>query len=79
MQLNRAAEKLLRELDDIQQSSPAILDQTRLSIITCRNLLSDFRQEVITKGFQTVADEINFFKNIKQVPLSRLIFNKEIP
>jgi hypothetical protein len=78
MELNQAAEKLLKELDDIQLSTPVILDQTRLSIISCRTLLADFRKEVMSQGFQSVSEEIDFFKNIKQVPLSRLIYNKEI-
>lgn len=78
MELNQAAQQLLKELESIQESTPAILDQARLSIISCRKLLSKFRQQVTTKGFQSLEDEIAFFKKIKQVPLSRLIYFKEI-
>ena len=78
MELNQAAQKLLTELESIQESTPAILDHSRLSIISCRKLLTKFRHEITTKGFQSVEAEIAFFKQIKQVPLSRLIYFKEI-
>ncbi len=78
MKLKLLADNLSKELDRIERSAPSILEQSRRSIQCCRALLASFRKEVISKNFLSEADEIEFFKEIKLVPLSELIYHKKI-
>ncbi|TYQ00207.1 RteC protein [Tenacibaculum adriaticum] len=78
MELKKEIEELLRELEYIHQSDAQILKKNCLSIISCRNLLTKFRKKVFKTGFNSVKEEIDFFKRVKQVPLSKLIYYKEI-
>ncbi|MDJ0644494.1 MAG: RteC domain-containing protein [Flavobacteriaceae bacterium] len=78
MKLKLLADNLLEELSRIERSAPSIIERSRRSIQSCRVLLSKFRKEIIQKGFQSESDEIQFFKEIKQVPLVELIYHKKI-
>ncbi|PRX53982.1 RteC domain-containing protein [Flagellimonas meridianipacifica] len=72
------ADNLLGELDQIKRSIPSILKQSLQSIQACRKLLVALRKEIITNGFHSEPEEIEFFKSIKQVPQSQLIYFKEV-
>jgi hypothetical protein len=72
------SKKLLKDLDDIQIQNENILERAYRSIKTCRKLLSAYKKEILSKEFQTIQDEINFFKKTKQVPLIKLIYFSEI-
>ncbi|MCR9065587.1 MAG: RteC domain-containing protein [Cytophagales bacterium] len=78
MKLRQMAEGLLIELDYIKQSNVPFLEQTRQCIVLCRGLLNKFQKEVHNTGFKSVVEEVEFFKNTKQVPLSNLIYYKEV-
>ncbi|WP_299529765.1 RteC domain-containing protein [Ulvibacterium sp.] len=44
----------------------------------CKSALSLLRGEVMNRGFSSTDEEINFFKVVKQSPLSNLIYYSEI-
>lgn len=78
MELKLLAQHLLRDLDKIEKNTPTIYKRVHLSILLCRRVLAQYRAEIIEKGFSSVQDEIVFFKHTKQIPLSRLIYYKEV-
>lgn len=78
MKLKPLADDLLVELEKIKIKNPDILARANKSIITCRNLLNTYRKEITKHGFETPEREIDFFKNIKHVPLKELVYFSEI-
>lgn len=78
MDLLILSKKLLKDLDDIKIQNQSILKRAQQSIDVCRNLLWVFKKEVLKKGFKTIKDEVQFFKEVKQVPLIKLIYFTEI-
>lgn len=70
--------KLFEELKEIKLQSKNILEQSYRSIEVCRNQLSQLKREVIANGLDSIEAEIEFFKNVKQVPLVHLIYYSEI-
>ncbi len=78
MELKLLSENLLKELAEIKRSTPKAIEQSRKSIALCRMVLNTFRKEVLANGFTSISEEINFFKNVKSVPLSQLVYHKEI-
>jgi len=70
--------KLIKDLDEIKIQNEDILDIANDSIELCRNLLYNFKKEILKKGFITIDDEIKFFKKTKQIPLVELIYFSEI-
>lgn len=69
---------LLKELDKIKNQNENILERSFRSIKACRKLLSVYKKEILIKKFHTIQDEIKFFKEIKQIPLIKLIYFSEI-
>ncbi len=78
MELELLSKELQNELDCIGQTTLNIIKQSDLSIILCRNLLSKFKKYVLKNKFTNVNSEIVFFRQIKQVPLSNLIYFFEL-
>ncbi len=72
------SKKLLKDLDHINIKSKDVLEQAYQSIQVCRKLLSAYKKEILSKEFQTIQDEIKFFKQTKQIPLIKLIYFSEI-
>lgn len=70
--------ELLKQLENIKYSSTGIIERSNKSIIVCRNLLNSFRKTILVYKFETIQNEIDFFKIIKQVPFSQLIYYSEI-
>ena len=66
------------ELEKIKQSSSTILDTSRQVIILSRNTLNEYKKAIIKTDFQSVIQEIEFFKHQKQVSLIQLIFYTEV-
>jgi len=66
------------ELHEIENSNYQIRKQASLSIISCRRILSKMSHIIINTPFQNEAAEILFFKKIKSIPLSQLIYNTKI-
>ena len=78
MELTLLANNLLEEIRQVKTSTPRVNEQALKTIVLCRNLLALFRKEIVHKGFENEAEEIHFFKEIKQIPLAQLLFHKEI-
>jgi len=78
MDLQLQAEILLEGLNEIKLKNNDILNRAFRSIEVCRNLLSLFKKEIIANEFGSLEQEIDFFKNIKQIPLVQLIYFSEI-
>ncbi len=78
MELQSLSEELLDELNEIKIQDQEIIEQAFLSIGVCRNLLSRYKKEILREGFESLEDEIFFFKTTKQIPLVQLIYFSEI-
>lgn len=78
MEFEEKNNELIKQLEDIKYSSAGIIDRSNKSIIICRNLLNGFRKVITIKEFESIQDEIDFFKRIKQVPFSQLIYYSEV-
>ncbi|GAA3657455.1 RteC domain-containing protein [Flavivirga jejuensis] len=66
------------QLHNIEKSSWDIIKKSTAAIEVCRKYLQIFKCEVVSKGFSKEEDKIQFFKNIKQIPLSYLIYYLEV-
>ena len=49
-----------------------------LSIVLCRNLLTKMKRYIHKESFSNIESEVYFFKNTKQVPLSKLVYFFEL-
>lgn len=78
MKLELLSKELQDELESIRQTTLNRIKQSDLSIILCRNLLYKFKKYVVKNEFSDINSEIAFFKQIKQVPLSNLIYFSEV-
>jgi hypothetical protein len=78
MEFEEKNNKLIKQLEDIKYSSTGIIECSNKSIILCRNLLSEFKKIIVAKEFESLQDEVDFFKRIKQVPFSQLIYYSEV-
>ena len=78
MEKKLLAKELLNELESIHSTILDIIKQADLSIVLCRNLLSKFKKMVLTSDCKDQTKEIEFFKEIKQIPLSNLIYFSDI-
>jgi hypothetical protein len=70
--------KLLKDLDEINSQNKNILDWATHSIRACRKLLTTYKNEILSKEFKTIKEEVKFFKETKQIPLTKLIYYSEI-
>ena len=68
----------LNSLGDIKNNYHEPIAVSNKSIILCRNLLCTFKKQIIKRGFKSEHEEIQFFKQVKQIPLTHLIYYTEI-
>ena len=66
------------DLKTIDASRNEIIKQSNLAIVLCNNSLNAFRRMLEGSTFKSVEDEVYFFKHIKSVPLTQLIYFKEV-
>lgn len=78
MKLHLLAQNLEKQLLEIEENSKTIMQRSKRSIIVCSKLLGEFKKEIVNKGFDSISDEIYFFKHTKQIPLRQLIYFSEI-
>ncbi len=78
MKLRELSHKLISKLEDLQNETAGILEQTHRNIILCSNVLLKLKKEIIKTKFSSVDKEIDFFKSVKPSVLSKLIYYKEI-
>lgn len=67
-----------KKLDDIRRSNTDIIKTAQESIILCRSELNSLRNFVKSQGFKSQDEEIQFFKRIKPIPASYLIYHLKI-
>ena len=77
MNLKLLSKELLKDIEETRISTSKITLQSHKSIFLCRKLLSTYRKEITSHDFGNIAQEIDFFKNIKHIPLSQLIYHTE--
>ncbi|MBO3097865.1 RteC domain-containing protein [Gelidibacter pelagius] len=78
MKLKSQSEKLLIDLKEIRTKNKDTLQRSLCSIKVCNNLLNSFKREILNKKFSSVNEEVLFFKEIKHIPLTKLIYFSEI-
>ncbi|MCB0451183.1 MAG: RteC domain-containing protein [Confluentibacter sp.] len=78
MNLQLQSKKLLKDLDEIKIQNGNIIEWANRSIKACRKLLTTYKKEILNKEFKSIKDEIKFFKETKQIPLTKLIYFSEI-
>lgn len=78
MKLYLHAQKLENQLLEIKENSKTMMQRSNRSIIVCTKLLCKLKKEITSKGFNSISDEIFFFKHTKQIPLKQLIYFSEI-
>ncbi len=78
MHFEEKNKKLIKQLEDIEHNAQGIIERSNKSIVICRNLLCEFRKVIIANEFESIQDEIDFFKRIKLVPFSQLIYYSEV-
>lgn len=64
--------------NEILNTKDTTLSKTGSGIALCNKTLSDLKELVDKKDFNTVPEEIDFFKNKKPVPMSLLIYFTEV-
>jgi hypothetical protein len=78
MKLDRQSQQLLKDLEEVRQTTVNVVKRAELAIILCRELLTKFKKIMVPFKFTSPDDEIAFFKNIKQVPLANLVYYSEL-
>lgn len=69
---------LEEDLEQIVRTSDHVLNTTKLAIGRCRAALVELRRMVIDHGFPSTQEEIFFFKKIKPVACSKLIYYQAV-
>lgn len=78
MEFEEKNNELIKRLEDIKYSTSGIIERSNKSIIICRNLLNEFRKVITVREFESIQDEVDFFKRVKQIPFSQLIYYSEV-
>ena len=64
--------------NEILESNETSLCQSVSGISLCNKALTDLKEIVDKKDFNTITEEIDFFKNTKSIPMSLLIYFSEV-
>ena len=59
-------------------ASETMLTKASNGILACNKTLAELKEIVDKKDFNTVPEEIDFFKNVKPIPMSLLIYFTEV-
>lgn len=66
------------KLSSIEEKDSSLLLKSQASILVCAEYLEEIKKEVVTRGFTSEKEEINFFKNIKTKFSSEYIFHIDL-
>lgn len=77
-QYSHIISELEADLKRISITSESMLNTAKLAIKRCRIALVELRWVVINQGFPDILSEIRFFKEIKPVAYSRLLFYQAV-
>ncbi len=78
MELQLLSQELSEELARIESITKDVVKKSDLSIVLCRNLLIKFKRHISKIKYHSPEEEIHFFKYVKQVPLSNLVYFFEL-
>ncbi|MDO1501671.1 RteC domain-containing protein [Winogradskyella maritima] len=78
MNVHTISTHFLNALKRIQSEDTSLVQRAIKAIRASRASLAKLRNEVITKGFANIDEEVLFFKVTKQLPLVQLIYYSEI-
>lgn len=78
MKKNKDISRLEDEIRNIELSHSKQFEAFNKIKMFCINVQADMRRKVWTESFTNAQEEIAFFKNIKQIPLSNLIYYSEV-
>lgn len=78
MDLPSQVENFKHQLSAVENSNTSTLKKSQEAIMLCRDLLSGLKQDIKQNPFTSIDNEIGFFKETKQIPLSNLIYHLEI-
>lgn len=67
-----------QEEKNVSRSKKSIIDEGYVMVSFLRKQLTDLKKAVLSSGFATVQDEINFFKHVKPEILGKLIYYNKI-
>lgn len=68
----------LSELEKLRVKHIDVIELSENCIKLCRNVLNRFRKKIIDYDFESLKEEIDFFKYTKQIPLVPLIYYSEV-
>ena len=78
LELEHISNNFLSELNIIQKRNDDIMVCATKAIGLSRNTLNQFKRIIFENDFESIEDEVLFFKNIKQIPLEPLVYYSEI-
>lgn len=78
MMFKKTIEAFNTNCNEILESNDTMLNKSSKGIILCNQTLSSLKEIVDKRDFNTVPEEIDFFKNNKPIPMSLLIFFTEV-
>ncbi|MFD0798497.1 RteC domain-containing protein [Maribacter chungangensis] len=78
VRLKEISKEFSSKLDDIETNHPEILDCANSVIVLCRRTLHELKGLLLQKDFKSIENEIEFFKNIKQVTAVPLVYYSEL-
>ena len=78
MMIKKTIDSFNTNCNEILESNDTMLNKASKGITLCNQTLTTLKEIVDKKDFNTVPEEIDFFKNYKPVPMSLLIFFTEV-
>ncbi|WP_350292695.1 RteC domain-containing protein [uncultured Croceitalea sp.] len=78
MELKLLSQNLLKELETIRLENSHVIKMCDLSLSKCREVIYHFKKKISNHAFHNIEEGIEFFKTIKQVPLSNLVYYSEL-
>jgi hypothetical protein len=76
--INKIITEFQNKLQDIESQNNDILLRANKGIKLCQATLSKLKRIITTQNFEDMAAEIHFFKQIKHLPMSYLLYYKKV-
>ena len=65
-------------LDRLRKEDLTVLERANRGMALCRETLAGLRAKIVSQGFENMQQEIQFFKEIKSVPMQHLVYYTEV-
>lgn len=75
---NKIIETFNASCNELLNGNETMLNKAVNGITLCNDTLSELKEHLDSKDFNSIPEEIEFFKNIKPVPMSMLIYFTEV-